>query len=140
MSGIECAFSDRLGRAAELRRVRNGELAMTSFSVAVEDGDKGNDGDTQPTWVRVVLFGDRAEELVDRLTKGTRCYCEGRTTLNTWTGRDGIERTGLSVVATVVQPLGQIGRRRPSRSRGSAKPERQPASDQPFHDDPLDFV
>jgi single-stranded DNA-binding protein len=33
------------------------------------------------------------------LAKGVEVYVEGRLSLNTWTGKDGTQRTGLSVTA-----------------------------------------
>jgi single-stranded DNA-binding protein len=58
--------------------------------------------------------------------KGTEVYCEGRLRLESWTGRDGRERTGLSVTASRVDVLGRIGvdsqSRKPEEARG-AQPE-----------------
>ena len=65
------------------------------------------------TWARVAIFGDKAEELARKLTKGAEVYCEGRLSLGTWTGKEGDVKTGLSLVACEVQPMGQIGHRRP---------------------------
>jgi single-stranded DNA-binding protein len=62
------------------------------------------------TWVSVSVFEEKARTLAG-LAKGVEVYVEGRLSLNTWTGRDGAERTGLSVSAWQVTPLGQIGRR-----------------------------
>jgi len=130
---IECAFSGRLGRDPEHRRVKGGELPMLSFALVVETkaGDQ---------WVRVALFGDRADELAAGLKKGDRAYVEGRLTLESWTAADGAVKSGLSVVATLVQPLGKIGRQRPRQARdnggggrhqdGSA-PSRRPAGGLP---------
>jgi len=33
------------------------------------------------------------------LAKGAELYVEGRLSLNTWTGKDGAQRTGLAVTA-----------------------------------------
>jgi single-stranded DNA-binding protein len=62
--------------------------------------------------VRAALFGD-ALGIAPRLTKGTEVYCEGRLNLRTGTGRAGDARTGLNLAAWEVQPMGQIGRRKP---------------------------
>ena len=61
---------------------------------------------------------------------------EGRLSLNTWLA--GAQRTGLSVTAWEVMPLGQIGRRKPKvQSRDEyERPREQDAV--PF-DDPLRF-
>jgi single-stranded DNA-binding protein len=68
---------------------------------------------TTTTWVRIAYFGEDAESLVGRLQKGAEVYCEGRLRLDTWTAKDGLKRSGLSVVAWRIVPLGQIGRKRP---------------------------
>ena len=68
--------------------------------------------------MRGALFGDTVGIVAPRLTKGTQVYCEGRLSLGTWTGRDGEARAGLNLAAWEVQPMGQIGRRKPKvRSR-----------------------
>jgi len=41
---------------------------------------------------------------------------EGRLSLNTWTGNDGHQRTGLSVSAWRVEVLGRIGKSRPAKA------------------------
>jgi single-stranded DNA-binding protein len=87
-----------LGQDVELKYVKGGELPM------------------------VALFGEQAEELVHRLTKGTKVYCEGRLTLTTWQGKDGQQHTGLNVSARLVQPLGQIGKSKPKKPRVQKKP------------------
>ena len=57
-------------------------------------------------------------------------YCEGRLTLRPWTDADGKARAGLSLAASLVQPMGQIGRPRP-RSKPRSRDERDAA---PFDD------
>jgi single-stranded DNA-binding protein len=76
------------------------------FSTVV-DGDRLADEAAPP--VRVEYLGDDAEALVPRLLKNTEIYVEGSLRLNTWAGRDGVERTGLYVKATHIEVLGQIG-------------------------------
>jgi single-stranded DNA-binding protein len=62
-------------------------------------------------WVSVLVFGEAVEHAAD-LRKGDRIYFEGRLRLDTWKGHDGIERHGLSVMATMVERTHQIGRNR----------------------------
>ena len=104
---IESAFTGRVGQPPTVRTSKAGKPWCT-FSVAV-----GADDDTQ--WVNVSAFGETAEAIAT-LQKGARVYVEGRLKLNAWTTHDGTERTGLQVAATLVQPLGQIGKRRPAGS------------------------
>jgi single-stranded DNA-binding protein len=58
------------------------------------------------------VFEEKARALAG-LAKGVEVYLEGRLSMNAWTGRDGAERTGLSVTAWQVMALGPIGRQKP---------------------------
>jgi single-strand DNA-binding protein len=140
VNAIECALTGRVGRDPELKRVKGGGLALLSLSVAV--GDDGGDGEAPPEWVKIALFGAKAEELAGRIAKGSRLYVEGRLKLERWEGRDGTPRAGLAVTATLVQVLGQIGRRKPAGAARDARsapgapqhrprPERAPVSRKP---------
>lgn len=61
----------------------------------------------------------QAEALAD-LAAGARVYVEGRLKLETWTDGEGRERTGLKVAASLVQPIAQIGRKKPAKPREAA--------------------
>jgi hypothetical protein len=63
--------------------------------------------------VRSGGLGDAVTALTPRLTKGTQVYCEGRLNLGTWTGGNAEARTGLNLAVWEVQPMRQIGRRKP---------------------------
>jgi len=116
MFGIEAALEGRLGRDPELKMVKGGALALVTLAIAVDDTSP-KEGESRPvTWVNVKLFGDRAQYLHETVKKGGRVYCEGKLSLDTWTGRDGAERHGLSLMAHRVEVLGQIGRQRPRKT------------------------
>jgi single-strand DNA-binding protein len=118
MHGIHATFEGRLGREAELRTAKKGKPWL-SFSLAVDT--EGEEDALTTTWVRVAYFGEDAESLVGRLRKGVGVYCEGRLRLDTWTTQEGVRRSGLSIVAWQIVPLGQIGKKRPKapHKRGS---------------------
>jgi single-stranded DNA-binding protein len=79
--------------------------------------------------VSIAVFEEKARALAG-LKNGAEVYVEGRVTMNTWEGKDGQQRAGLSVSAWQVTPLGQIGRRKPKvQSRDDGMP----------FDDPLRF-
>jgi single-strand DNA-binding protein len=111
MNTIECAFAGRIGQ--EPAKESKAGKPWLSFSVAVGEGD-----DVQ--WLQVAAFGARATELAGSLKKCDRVYIEGRLRLNTWTGKDGTAQAGLSMAASLVQPLGQIGAKRPSKPKATA--------------------
>jgi single-strand DNA-binding protein len=110
MHGIHAAFRGKLGADAELRHSKGGK-PWISIPVVVSTSD----GEAErSTWVRVAIFGDKAESLASRLTKGTEVYAEGRLSLNAWTGKEeGEVKTGLSLAAWEVQPMGRIGHKKP---------------------------
>jgi len=115
MIGIEAALEGRIGQGPDLRQSNSGKTYCTC-SVAVDQGK-----DEEPLWVSVVAFGEKAEAL-GALLKGTRVYLEGRIALNTFTRQNGVEVTQLKLIANTVQPLRQIGHRKPKQaSSGNAK-------------------
>jgi single-strand DNA-binding protein len=108
MNGIVSCITGRVGGDPEFKYSQAGHPFLT-FSLAADDSKRA-DGD--PTeWVRVVVFGERAEDLNGKLVKGARCYAEGRIRLDQWTGRDGEQRASLKLTAWIVQPMGHEGRR-----------------------------
>jgi single-stranded DNA-binding protein len=113
MTGIECAFTGRIGQEPMLKESKAGKPWL-SFSVAVGDGD-----DVQ--WLQVAAFGAKAEELAGAVKKSDRVYVEGRLRLlNSWAAKDGTAQSGLSVAASLVHPLRQIGARRPRKPKATA--------------------
>jgi single-strand DNA-binding protein len=104
MRGIQCTFTGKCGQDAELKTSKSGKPWLSvSVVVDMEASEEAT------TWVRVAVFGQLATRLYPELKKGTEVYCEGRLRLDSWTGRDGRERTGLSVAAAKVEVLGKIG-------------------------------
>jgi single-stranded DNA-binding protein len=114
MSGIEAAFFGVLGRDAEVKTSQAGRRYLR-LNVRVGDGDSAQ-------WVSAMVFDEQALEAVDRLVKGARVYIEGRISIGEWTGQNGAQRHGLSVLSWHCR-LSQIGRNRPRRERadGEAK-------------------
>jgi single-stranded DNA-binding protein len=84
-------------------RAKNG-TPWVSFSVAVDEASE-----EATTWIRVVMFGEWATELYSELKRSTEVYCEGRLRLESWVGRDGRERSGLSVAVAKLVGLGELG-------------------------------
>ena len=123
MNGITTALTGRLGADSELRYSANGNAYVT-INVAVDDAKKA-EGDATD-WVRATVFGEQAEQLAPRLTKGTSVYLEGRLRLETWTGREGEARSTLKLSAWICQPMGQLGRQRPRQERTGQQPRRMP--------------
>jgi single-stranded DNA-binding protein len=101
MKGIDCALQGRLGQVVEIRASAAGK-DWCRLSVGVIEGN-------ELTWVSVAVFEEKARALAG-LAKGVEVYVEGRLTMNTWEGKDGQQRTGLSVSAWRVEILGRKSR------------------------------
>lgn len=100
-----------LGRNAELRTTANGDR-VASMAMAYNYGRKGSDNKTPSQWVDAALWGDRAEKLIEYLTKGSQFYMQlDDLHVETYDKRDGGQ--GVKLVARV----GQI-----EFTRGQAKP------------------
>jgi single-stranded DNA-binding protein len=108
---IECAFFGFLAADAERRTSQAGK-AWVRLRVGV-----GKDDDVQ--WLSLAVFGKAAEHAAG-LRKGDRVYAEGVIKLNTWRGKDGVERNELSVAAFKCEQTHQIGRNKRKRAETAA--------------------
>jgi single-stranded DNA-binding protein len=121
---IDCAFYGFLAADAVPGTTKNGKPWVR---LRVGEGE----GDTVQ-WLSVACFG-RAAEAAALLEKGDKVYVEGKLTQSHWTGKDGVERYGLSVTAFRLEQTHKIGRNRPKRERehddGDSRPQDEPAHD-----------
>lgn len=121
------SFTGTVGRDAEVRYSPSG-VAVLNFTVANNIGY----GDKQQTlWIRVALFGKRAEgQLKDYLLKGQSVFVSGELTQSEYKGSDGTTKTSLELNANIIDLIGK--------KDGSAQqrpaPARQAAADD-FNDD-----
>jgi single-strand DNA-binding protein len=127
---IDCAFFGFLAADAEQRTSKAGK-PWTRLRVGV-----GKDEDVQ--WLSVACFG-KAAQAAGELKKGDRIYCEGSIRTDSWTGRDGAERHGLSVAAFKVEQTHRIGRNRPKRDRDHGSDDSPPAEESPPLVDSIPF-
>ena len=125
MKGIECAFAGTLGRDAAVRTAASGRTWLPLSVIVGEEPDE--------QWVNVACFSATTAELAPQLTKGTQIYVEGKLKLRSWESQDGAIRYGLSVSASLVQPLALIGQRRPKKPRANSKSKDKPDPQAPLH-------
>lgn len=95
-----------LTRDPELRYVPSG-TAVATFTVAVNRVYKSQAGEKkeQTSFIRIVVWGRRAEVCGEYLSKGSPVFVEGRLQSREWEGQDGKPRNTLEVVADNVQFL-----------------------------------
>ncbi len=98
------SFTGTVGRDAEVRYTPSG-LAVLSVTVANNIGF----GDKQQTlWVRVALFGKRAEGgLQNYLKKGQQVFVSGELTQNEYKANDGSMKTSLELNANIIDLIGK---------------------------------
>ena len=98
------SFTGTVGRDAEVRYTPAG-LAIMSVNVANNIGY----GDKQQTlWVRVALFGKRAEgQLATYLKKGQQVFVSGELTQSEYKANDGSMRTSLELNANIIDLVGK---------------------------------
>jgi single-strand DNA-binding protein len=122
VNGIVSCVTGRVGSDAEFKYSSNGH-PLLAFSLAADDSKRAEGEPTE--WLRVVVFGERAEELHRQIGKGARVYAEGRLRLEQWTGRDGDQRASLKLTAWIVQPMG-LESRRPRQDDQPRRPNAMP--------------
>ena len=85
-----------LGRDALTRQIR--EKNYVSFDVAHEQRNGEN---SETVWVSVLWYGNGGN-LLQHLRKGAKVFVRGRLVPGIYTGRDGVARLSLSLMATEV--------------------------------------
>lgn len=89
-----------LGQEVELKFSQSG-TAVLNLSVGCNGSylDKNRVRQETVEWVRIVIFGRRAEALAKFLKKGDRVFCEGSLRTNSYEDREGNKRYSTNVVA-----------------------------------------
>ena len=104
----------RLGRDAEVRHTSAGK-PVTTFAVAIEDGFGDN---KTTTWMDCAMFGERGEKVAGYIRKGDRIGVTGSIRLDTYTTRDGVEKSKVALRVADITLLG-------SKSDGGQRTQRQ---------------
>jgi len=104
-----------LTRDPELRYVPSG-TAVATFTVAVNRVYTSQAGEKKEevSFIRVVVWGRRAEVCGEYLSKGSPVFVEGRLQSRSWEAQDGQKRNTIEVIADNVQFLrGGTGEKTP---------------------------
>ena len=88
-------------------RVTSAGRNLATFSVATSRNWQNDEGEwqQQTNWHRVVVWGERAQTVSDRMAKGNRVYVEGRLQSRSWEDERGERRTLTEVHARRVYQL-----------------------------------
>jgi len=125
------AKSGNLTRDPLLRFSAKG-AAWTACGLAVDRrvrNDEGEWEDAPTEYFDVVCFGDLAESVAECLAVGDRVVVVGKLEHDTWTGRDGTERTTAKIVAEDLGPSLKANRVELHRNRRSGAGEEARAAE-----------
>lgn len=102
---LDVLASGRLVKPAETRQAKSGSTyAVAQLAVAVEGDDA--------VLCSLVAFRDTAVECLLALGPGDGVSVAGRARVTTWTGRDGEQKAGLSIVVEQVLTAYAVKRKR----------------------------
>lgn len=91
----------RLTRDPELRYTPNG-IAVANFDLAVNRSTKRPDGSNDVDFLPVIAWRERAEFVVNYLSKGRQVLVEGRIKTRSYTDRNGNKRKATEIEATAI--------------------------------------
>ena len=103
MSINKVLISGNIGGDPSLRQTASG-MQVLSFSVAVNDRVKGEDGQwtDRPNWIDCTMFGARAQSVSRFLSKGSKVAIEGKLRWSQWE-RDGQKRSKIEVIVDEIE-------------------------------------
>ena len=112
-----------LTRDPELRYIPSGS-AVATFTIGVNRVYKTQTGEKkeQASFIRIVVWGRRAEVSGEYLAKGSPVFVEGRLQSRDWQTQDGQKRNTVEVVADNIQFL-RMGDKRSPAGAQKAQPD-----------------
>lgn len=129
---LKVSIIGNLGNDPELKYSQSGSPILRC-NVASNYRSKNQEGEWEDKteWVRVTVFGARAESLANYLKKGSRIFADGRLEARPWTANDGSIRAGLEMIGETIEFMSSrnddAGNQRPA-----ARQESGNDSDLPF--------
>jgi single-strand DNA-binding protein len=94
-------YVGNLASDPELRFGKSGTPWMRA-RLSVQPHVAGADVQPEPVFLDLVCFGSLAENVAESCRKGSRIVVSGRLEEDTWTGRDGLERTTTKLIADAI--------------------------------------
>jgi single-strand DNA-binding protein len=105
---LKAQIIGNVGSDPEMRYAASGSPFLR-FNVASNGRTRTPDGEwkDETIWVRVTVFGQRAETLSQHLTRGVRVYVDGRLETRPWIDRSNEPRAGLELLADTIEFVGR---------------------------------
>ena len=124
---MNLSIGGNVGKDAEVRAA--GSSQVCNFSVAVSGYDRRAKSKTT-TWIRVAVWGARAEQLATLITKGSKVAVSGTLEVGEYQGKPQ-----LTLTAQDVTLLGKGQESAPSPSKGKPAAATGSSDDEPGDDD-----
>lgn len=128
-----CTFTGRVGADPQCRYFDDGK-SIASFRIAVDQYAKKGSDKPDPIWIKVNVWGKRAQTIADHVKKGTSILVSGELGIETYE-RDGEKRTAVTLNCSQFNFLGDRrsdgGSPKPQAKQQSA-PQQQDDDDIPF--------
>jgi single-strand DNA-binding protein len=112
MAGVnKVILLGNLGSDPEVKYLEGGSV-VARFNIATSEAYNNRNGERveQTEWHRVELWDNLAKIAEQYLKKGNQVYIEGKIKSESWTDKDGQQRTGIRIRATSMQLVGSSGR------------------------------
>jgi len=121
---LNLTFSGNVGSDPDLKYVNAGNdaLAVTTFSVAINNGKTADGQDRQPTWMRVTVWRGLAEIVAQYVQKGDKVtITANQIKANTWLDKQsGEARASIEVTAREVDFSGNRREERSGNGRSNS--------------------
>ena len=120
---LNMTFTGNVGNEPELKYTSTGDpLAVTTFSVAINNGKTADGQDRQPTWVRVTVWRGLAEVVAQYVKKGDKVtITANQIKANAWLDKQsGEARASIEVTAREVDFSGNRREERSGNGRSNA--------------------
>ena len=93
----KCIIIGRVAADPEIRATQSNST-VANYTLAVDRGVKGADGQQQTDWIDCVAFGKSGEFAQKYLHKGTKIAIEGRIQTRNWEDKNGNKRKSVEVI------------------------------------------
>lgn len=121
------AITGRITKDLELKQAE--QTQVINFSMAVENPYKKDDA----SFFEIVAFGKTAELLNTYCGKGSKIGVDGTLKQDRFTDKEGKNRSVVRITANRIEFLDtKQSNNQSQQQRGQAKPQQQPAQDNPF--------
>ena len=94
-------LTGRLTRDPELRRTLN-DMSVASFTLAVDDGFKDQQGNPTTTFIDVTIFGNQADNVAKFCRKGRLIGVDGRIHQRRFERKDGSKGSVIEIIGSQV--------------------------------------